>query len=449
MYKTARVPIYYDSKFEKAFEEQLQNYDSAYKHAIAIFHDDAECMREYFKESGLEKNMLRFHMVRGMVTKYDAHAILTKFRANHANSCHALIQRAAFNSARIAVERFIESNNEKRKSGKRLAADGRKPRARDALTLLRNQHTIVSKDIPRRRKNNTLYLPGVGNVSLVRKLSSGDMKSFTLTRKDGCIRLNVAFEIPDPAPKTEGLEVAVDFGVKNAVVAIVSDGKTNYSLHMNPPENSRRNKNDDITKVTSEMSKKKRGSNSYRKLSEKLKRMRAKIRHRQENWERETARFLVGISRVVAMEDLKLAGMIGRKFNKVGNRDLNREMNYSRIGYLKDAILWENKKAGTSTRLVDPAYTSQTCCSCGNISKESRKSQAEFVCVRCGFEMHADENAGINIGRRANLAVGRAVVRCESAGHLLGLLKKKGSLVNERLLEHPNYAGYAGTPAAT
>jgi Putative transposase DNA-binding domain len=42
---------------------------------------------------------------------------------------------------------------------------------------------------------------------------------------------------------------------------------------------------------------------------------------------------------------------------------------------------------------VNPAYTSQTWSHCGHSEKANRKSQAEFLCVACGFTAHADLNA--------------------------------------------------------
>ncbi|MEU6378550.1 zinc ribbon domain-containing protein [Streptomyces sp. NPDC046909] len=33
----------------------------------------------------------------------------------------------------------------------------------------------------------------------------------------------------------------------------------------------------------------------------------------------------------------------------------------------------------------------------GRIEKNSRKNQAEFICVSCGFTCNADENAAINV----------------------------------------------------
>ncbi|XKK59171.1 transposase [Streptomyces sp. ARC32] len=46
---------------------------------------------------------------------------------------------------------------------------------------------------------------------------------------------------------------------------------------------------------------------------------------------------------------------------------------------------------------VPAPYTSLRCSACGWIDKNSRKSQAEFVCSSCGFTCNADTNAAVNV----------------------------------------------------
>jgi len=46
---------------------------------------------------------------------------------------------------------------------------------------------------------------------------------------------------------------------------------------------------------------------------------------------------------------------------------------------------------------ASPAFTSQRCSACGHVAAESRKSQALFTCVACGFTLNADVNAARNI----------------------------------------------------
>jgi putative transposase len=66
---------------------------------------------------------------------------------------------------------------------------------------------------------------------------------------------------------------------------------------------------------------------------------------------------------------------------------------------------------------VPPQHTSQTCPECDHIAKENRPNQAQFKCVNCGFEGHADVVGAINILARGHrvLACGEAVSRAKVA----------------------------------
>nr|WP_198151292.1 RNA-guided endonuclease TnpB family protein [Kibdelosporangium sp. MJ126-NF4]CEL14264.1 Mobile element protein [Kibdelosporangium sp. MJ126-NF4]CTQ88631.1 Mobile element protein [Kibdelosporangium sp. MJ126-NF4] len=63
-------------------------------------------------------------------------------------------------------------------------------------------------------------------------------------------------------------------------------------------------------------------------------------------------------------------------------------------------ITYKAQLAGVACVQVDPAYTSQQCHPCGWIDKKNRRSQASFICGRCGFVGHADHNAARNIAAR-------------------------------------------------
>ncbi|WP_371564611.1 zinc ribbon domain-containing protein [Streptomyces canus] len=56
----------------------------------------------------------------------------------------------------------------------------------------------------------------------------------------------------------------------------------------------------------------------------------------------------------------------------------------------------EHKAPGRIEDVPAP-YTSLRCSACGWIEKKSRKSQADFICVSCGFTCNADENAANNV----------------------------------------------------
>ena len=52
---------------------------------------------------------------------------------------------------------------------------------------------------------------------------------------------------------------------------------------------------------------------------------------------------------------------------------------------------------GINVEYVSAKYTSQKCSSCGHISRSNRKSQCQFKCKKCGYELNADLNASFNI----------------------------------------------------
>lgn len=68
---------------------------------------------------------------------------------------------------------------------------------------------------------------------------------------------------------------------------------------------------------------------------------------------------------------------------------------------LRSFVEYKAKLAGVGIALVDPAYTSRTCPACGCIDKANRRTQAEFRCVACHHEDHADVNAARVIRARA------------------------------------------------
>jgi IS605 OrfB family transposase len=64
---------------------------------------------------------------------------------------------------------------------------------------------------------------------------------------------------------------------------------------------------------------------------------------------------------------------------------------------LQAFIAYKALGAGVPVHRVDPRDTSRTCPRCKHIAKANRKTQAAFVCTRCGLAGHADVIAAGNI----------------------------------------------------
>lgn len=71
-------------------------------------------------------------------------------------------------------------------------------------------------------------------------------------------------------------------------------------------------------------------------------------------------------------------------------------------------IAYKAERSGVVLVQVDAAYTSQQCSNCNEIDKKNRRSQASYVCGRCGFVGHADHNAARNIATRGAAGWGEA-----------------------------------------
>lgn len=102
----------------------------------------------------------------------------------------------------------------------------------------------------------------------------------------------------------------------------------------------------------------------------------------------------------IVLEDLNLS--FGATFIKHPNFEIkySRLVRILRLSNVKQWFIEQANKRGIRVHLTNPAYTSQTCPSCGCISRENRKTQELFECIECGHESNADLNAAINIRNR-------------------------------------------------
>lgn len=68
---------------------------------------------------------------------------------------------------------------------------------------------------------------------------------------------------------------------------------------------------------------------------------------------------------------------------------------------LQEKIAYKAAAEGIPVSAVEPRDTSVTCRQCGQTNREYRDG-ADFACSRCGYEVHADVNAAINIAQRTD-----------------------------------------------
>ncbi|MFE4665758.1 RNA-guided endonuclease InsQ/TnpB family protein, partial [Streptomyces sp. NPDC056734] len=130
--------------------------------------------------------------------------------------------------------------------------------------------------------------------------------------------------------------------------------------------------------------------------------LKAREANRRKDWCEKTSTMLARTYDVVRFEKLNIKtmtrsakGTIEEPGKRVAQKaGLNRAILAQGWGLLRQRT---GHKAPGRVEDVPAPYTSLRCSACGWIDKNSRKSQAEFVCSSCGFTCNADTNAATNV----------------------------------------------------
>lgn len=244
---------------------------------------------------------------------------------------------------------------------------------------------IVIGQLSGRVHGNTLKLWGM-DLKFKKHRELPDAKSATIS-VDAHDRWWVGFSAPrEITPRTNGKEIGIDVGVRDLLWT--SEGHRKKAPSVNKRKARKR------YKLEAKAAKLKKGGNKQRKLLARAANIQRDHVQRQSEVEWQLANEL-GDYHIVKMEDLKLKNMSARGR---GKRRLNNGLRMVRLYSLKQKINQKCEERGNEQLDVKPAYTSQTCSNCDAIDKRSRKGP-KFHCIHCDFELHADYNGAINVGR--------------------------------------------------
>ncbi|MFI6597996.1 RNA-guided endonuclease InsQ/TnpB family protein [Nonomuraea sp. NPDC050536] len=207
---------------------------------------------------------------------------------------------------------------------------------------------------------------------------------------------------PIPAPGT-GEIVGLDRGV--TVSAALSTGQM-----LNAPTR-RESEKRRLLRLLRRLARANRGSNRRGRVKAAIARLKARETDRRRDWVEKTSTDLARRFDVIAVEDLKISNMTRSAKGTIDapgvnvrqKAGLNRSILAAGWGQLVQRL--EHKAPGRVQK-INPRYSSQTCNVCKHIARESRESQALFLCVACGHRDNADVNAAKNI---RDTAVGHTV----------------------------------------
>jgi len=124
-----------------------------------------------------------------------------------------------------------------------------------------------------------------------------------------------------------------------------------------------------------------------RKMEDKIAQERWYFWHTVTDW-------LTNTYGLIAIEDLKLDFM-------TQNGRLAKSTYDAGLSMFWEMLEYKCAERGVELVRVAPQYTSQCCSECGVVSADNRQTQANFMCVSCGYTENADINAAKNILRIA------------------------------------------------
>ncbi len=213
--------------------------------------------------------------------------------------------------------------------------------------------------------------------------------------------ISFACELELPTPQQSMLPpVGIDRGVAN--MAVLSTGEAfSMPTTLEAIERRRRHLQRAVTRKRRGSTRRLKALRRVAKLSARAARIRRDVQHK-------AALAIASCFGTVVIEALRVHSMTASSRGTIdapGSRvrqkaGLNRAILSQAWGSFERVLAYKLDERGGRLVSVDPAYTSQTCSACGAVDSESRESQARFSCRHCGFAIHADHNAAINILRR-------------------------------------------------
>jgi len=224
----------------------------------------------------------------------------------------------------------------------------------------------------------------------------GKPKNITVYRDGDKWFAAICVEFEPQKLKKTGREIGLDLGTKR--LATGSSGQVKKSF------GSLKSTKKLIAKIKSiqrHLSRQKQGSNSWEKTKYALGKLMRKLSNKRKDRLHKFSRLLVERFDFIAVEDLQTQRMTksnrGTGKNVQAKAKLNNSILTEGWSEFIRQLEYKCRWYGKTLVKVDPAYTSQYCSCCGYVDKRSRRSQEEFKCTNCGFEINADHNAAKNI----------------------------------------------------
>ena len=311
-------------------------------------------------------------------------------------------QQQALHDLSVAFDRFF-------------AGVSKFPRPR--LKGVNESFRFQGRDITIKRLNrgwSAARLPKIGWVRFRNtRPIRGKLKNATVSLDALGWHISFACEISHEAQASNLPAVGLDRGIENTIA--LSTGELSSIPRMAIRALDKRHR-----EAQRKAMRRRRGSKRRAKANRRAASIKAKAKRIRKHWNHTTTTALVRRFSVICIEALNIRNMTAsaRGTANEPGRNVAQKSGTNRSildqAWYDHACILEYKLAASGGTLikVNPANTSRTCPICGSIDARNRESQAQFRCIECGHEAHADVNAAINILRAGTRPSERAKVRC-------------------------------------
>jgi putative transposase len=182
------------------------------------------------------------------------------------------------------------------------------------------------------------------------------------------------------------------------------------------------------------MSHKVKFSSNWKKARAKVQKIHTRVTNVRKDFLHKTTTTISQNHALVCIEDLQVKKMSGSAV-KTGEKPakmvrqksaLNRSILDQGWSLFRTQLEYKLEWSGGMLFAVPPENTSRTCPNCGHVSKDNRKTQAEFNCVVCNYKNHADIVGAMNVLER-----GYRLLACGDAAVLSRSMKQEPAEVSQ------------------
>jgi len=201
------------------------------------------------------------------------------------------------------------------------------------------------------------------------------------------VSIHVVFDKDDPLP-IQGDVVGIDLGIKD--FAVIHNGEVVEKFQAPRPMKNNLKK---IQRASKKFSKKRVGSNNFKKEKVKLGKLYRKMRYQRKDFSNKLTSSLAKTKSVIIIEDLPTKGLMG-------NKKLARSIADMGWGNFKQTLEYKARWYGSKVVVINRYEpSSKTCSECGSINADLVLNNRVWICQDCGVTHDRDENAAKNIRR--------------------------------------------------